>query len=206
VLVWIDNDAVVLAEPEAFDLSTDISLAYRPVMHNRSGSLFDKPPDTFWSRIYEKLELTDDMLFPMVTPADEEKIRAYFHAGMMSLRPHKGVMRRWAEAFRVLCDDGELADMCREDVSKRIFLHQCALTGAVLHAVTRGEMTALNDDYNYPIFFEKQYGARKVFNSIENAVIIRCELSNKKFSDDWDRQLAGPPEKIAWLKERLFKK
>jgi len=205
VLVWIDNDAVVLSEPEEFDLSPDISLAYCLVMHNRSGSLFDQPPDPFWSRIYEKLELTDDMLFPMVTPADKEKIRAYFHAGMLAVRPQKGILSRWAEAFKTLYDDPELVKMCKDDVDKRIFLHQTALTGAVLHQLARDEMTELNGNYNYPIFFEKQYDAKETFNSIENAVVIRCELSAKKIGEDWHRHLAGPPDKIAWLKERLFK-
>jgi len=206
VLVWIDNDAVVLAEPEEFDLPSDISLAYCPVMHNRSGSLFGQPPDPFWRRIYEKLELTDEILFPMVTPADKEEIRAYFHAGMLSLRPQKGILRRWAEAFKILYDDPKLVQMCKDDIDKRIFLHQTALTGAVLHQLARDEMTELSGNYNYPILFEKQYGAKEAFNSIEKAVVIRCELSNKNISDDWHRQLAGPPDKIAWLKKRLFKK
>lgn len=121
VLVWIDNDAVVLSEPEEFDLPPGISLAYRPVMHNRSGSLYDNPPDAFWSRIYEKLALTDEMLFPMVTPADQEKIRAYFHAGMLAVRPHRGVLRSWAEAFTSLCDDPKWFKCAKTMLSREFF-------------------------------------------------------------------------------------
>jgi hypothetical protein len=203
VLVWLDYDTVVLSEPEEFALAPSISLAYTPVMHNRSGSLAANPPDRFWSRIYEKLAITEDMLFPMVTPADNQTIRAYFHCGQMVLRPQKGILRRWAQDFETLYRDPELVGMCRQDEDQRIFLHQAALTGAVLHRLDRSEMVSLSDRYNYPIFFERGYGATRVFDSIEDVRTIRCVVPPEKMGNDWPSRLSGPVEKIAWLKERL---
>ena len=51
ILVWMDEDTIILAEPEDFNLKNGISFAYRPVMHNRSGSLYSEPPGAIWSRI-----------------------------------------------------------------------------------------------------------------------------------------------------------
>lgn len=204
-LVWMDEDTIVLQEPTECELAPGISLAYRPVMHNRSGSLSDAPPDVFWSRIYTLLSLTEEMLFPMVTPADQQKIRAYFHAGLLVVRPEKGILRRWADDFARLYNDSTLVAMCRADVNKRIFLHQTALVGGVLHQVGRAEMLELSDRYNYPIFFEKNFAAARPFNSINDVVTIRWEMAAGSVDPDWDQKLTGPTDRIAWLKKRLFK-
>jgi hypothetical protein len=203
LLIWMDEDTIVLAEPTAFDLEEDISLAYCPVMHNRSGSLYDKPPDAFWSRIYEKLEVADDALFPMVTPADKQKIRAYFHAGLLVVRPERKILRRWAKDFEILYSDTILADMCRADINKKIFLHQTALVGAVLNNLEKDEMKELTGRYNYPIFFEKKYDSEVTFDSIEDIITLRCVIPVKEINPEWYRKLAGPPDKIAWLKKHI---
>jgi len=202
LLVWMDCDTMVLEEPADFVLAPDIDLAFCPVMHNRSGSLYGKPPDDFWSRIYDRLCVTDEMLPPMITPADRQKIRAYIHVGLMIARPEKQTLRRWVDDFEILYNDPELADMCRADSTRRVFLHQTATTGAFKRLRT-DRMRELPDRYNYPIFFEKQYGGVTVFDSIENVVTVRCVVNLKAMGPDWHHQLIGPPDKIAWLKEHL---
>lgn len=202
LLAWLDEDTVVLEEPSDFDLSPEIDLAYVPVMHNRSGSLYDEPADPFWAVIYERLGVTDQMLFPMVTPADNQKIRAYPHCGLLVVRPQQKLLRRWAEDFERLYTDPLLCDMCREDRTKRVFLHQTALTG-LLHLVPQGRMLDLLPRYNYPVFFERRYGATQPFTSLDNIVTTRWVVSLKDIGPDWDQQLSGPAEKIAWLKDHL---
>lgn len=204
VLIWLDTDTIFLMEPSDFNLPENISLAYRTVMHNRAGSLYGQPPDTLWRRIYELTGLTDDMLFPMTTQADRQKIRAYFHCGLIVVRPHKGILRRWAQDFAMLAQDSVVIEQCRADVDKRVFLHQNALTPAVLNILKRDEMVELSDRYNYPLLFEKHYGATAPFNNITDVVSVRIVISSEKVGPEWDRELIGPEDKIAWLKERLF--
>lgn len=202
ILVWLDEDTVVLDEPSDFDLGADFDFGYVPVMHNRSGSLLAQPPDPFWSRIYELLSLTDDVLFPMLTPADKQTIRAYFHVGLIVVRPQKGILRKWVRDFEALYSDRTLADMCRADVNRRIFLHQMALMG-VMSIISRENMLPLSRRYNYPIFFEKQYGGVETFDSIEDVITIRCIVSDEKMGRDWHKGLSGPPDRIHWLKENF---
>jgi len=202
ILVWLDEDTVLLNEPCDFELGPDFDFAYVPVMHNRSGSLMAQPPDAFWSRIYEVLSITDDMLFPMLTPADKETIRAYFHVGLMVVRPRKGILRKWVKDFEILYSDEVLVEMCKGDVNKRIFLHQTALMG-VTSIISRDNMLRLPSTYNYPIFFEKQYGGVVSFNSIDDVITIRCIVSDEKMGQDWHKRLSGPPDRIAWLKENF---
>ncbi|UCG61497.1 MAG: hypothetical protein JSV52_14455 [Candidatus Zixiibacteriota bacterium] len=202
ILIWLDEDTVIIDEPSHFNLSDDVDFAYVPVMHNRSGSLLEKSPDPFWERIYGLLSIDEDMLFPMVTPADKQTIRAYFHCGLIVARPEKGILRRWVKDFEILYNDPSLTEMCQSDANKRIFLHQTALTGALL-LIPRMNMKPLPSRYNYPIFFEKQYGGIETFDSLENIVSVRCVVSRKNMGENWPEKLSGPPDRIAWLKEHF---
>ena len=203
ILIWMDEDTVILQEPEKLILGENIGLAYRPVMHNRSGSLYSEPPDQFWSRIYEKLKITDEMLFPMVTPADNQTIRAYFNAGLLAVRPRYGILRAWGESFKILYTDSVLADMCRSDVERRIFIHQTALVGAVLPRLDRSQMIELPGTYNYPLFFNQMFESSEEFESIDDIVTMRYDVYFRNPDPDWSQKLQGPPEKIAWLTARL---
>lgn len=202
-LVWLDNDTIIIGEPSDLALGAGRSLAYCPVMHNRSGVRYESEPDEFWSRIYRLLGLTDDMLFPMVTPADRQKIKAYFHCGLLAVQPRKGVLHRWLDDFEKLYHDPELIEMCRTNVTNRIFLHQTALTGAVLNVLDRNELFELPERYNYPIFFERQFEAARKFDRIDDVVTVRHVVSEDNLGPDWHRELCGPSEKVAWLYERI---
>jgi hypothetical protein len=206
LLVWMDEDTIVLQEPKDFLLGKGISYAYRPVMHNRSGSLYDEKPNAFWSRIYEKLEIDDEALFPMVTPADRQKIRAYFNAGLLVVRPEEGILRKWGRDFTVLYRDSVLAQMCRDDVTNRIFIHQTALVGAVLNLIDRSEMIELSENYNYPIFFHQQWEAEKAFDSIDDIITLRYDVYFRNPDPEWSNKLKGPAHIVSWLKQRLGKK
>lgn len=205
ILVWMDEDTIVLSEPKDFELEGGIGFAYRPVMHNRSGALYSEPPAPFWSRIYEKLSIDDSLLFPMVTPADRQTIRAYFNAGLLVVRPERRILRRWGEDFTTLYSDSMLADMCDNDIEKKIFIHQTALVGVVLNNLKKEEMTELPDRYNYPIFFHQQYEAEKEFGSIENIVTLRYDVYFRNPDPEWDKKLKGPRHIVKWLQERLGK-
>ncbi|UCE67524.1 MAG: hypothetical protein JSU85_05800 [Candidatus Zixiibacteriota bacterium] len=205
ILVWMDNDTVILSEPTDFELKGGISFAYRPVMHNRSGSLYSEPPGAFWSRIYEKLNIDETALFPMVTPADRQTIRAYFNAGLLVVRPEQRILRRWGEDFTTLYSDSILANMCENDIEKKIFIHQTALVGAVLNNLKKEQMTELSDRYNYPIFFHQQYEAEKEFSSIEDIITLRYDVYFRNPDPEWSKKLQGPSDIVEWLKERLGK-
>jgi hypothetical protein len=205
VLVWMDDDTIVLDEPSELLLRPEISFGYRPVMHNRSGTLYGTKPNVFWSRIYEKLKVDYKNHFAMTTPADNQKIYAYFNAGLLVVRPNKGILQRWLNAFETLYKDSALAKMCRENVEYRIFLHQTALVGAVMNSLERDEMIELSDRYNYPLFFEQMFDASQQFGSIEGIKTLRYDIYFRNPDPEWYKKLKGPADKIDWLKKRLPK-
>ncbi len=205
-LVWLDTDTLFLDEPADLLLGEKLHFACRPIMHNRSGSLHGQPPDPFWGRIYERLSLTDDQLFPMMTPADHQKIRAYFNAGLLAVKPETGILRKWGDDFTTLHTDEVLADMCAKNETHRIFLHQTALVGAVLNTIKRDQMVELNHRYNYPLFFKEMFGGLEDFESIQDIVTIRYENYFRDPKPDWHERLNGPGEKITWIRDHLCEK
>jgi len=205
ILVWLDEDTIILDEPAAFNLDAGISFAYRPVMHNRSGTLYGQPPNDFWARIYDVLNVNHDDLFPMITPADKQTVNTYFNAGLVVVRPEKGILRKWADDFTALYTDSVLVDMCKANIEHRIFLHQTALVGAVLNTLKRGEMVELPDAYNYPLFFEQMFGANQEFGSIEGIKTLRYDVYFRDPDPQWQSKLKGPEEKVSWLAKRLGK-
>jgi D-alanyl-D-alanine carboxypeptidase len=203
ILAWLDEDTVVLSEPCCFLLDEGTSLGYRPVMHRNIGSLLASPPDEFWSRVYDRLSVPEDRLFAMVTPADQVTIRPYFNAGLLVVRPERGILGQWARCFPKLYQDAALVEMCRKDQLKAVFLHQAALVGAVLGKVKREEMLELSPEVNYPLFFQENFQAKKTFNSIEGLVTIRYDVYFRNPRPGWDERLKGPADRITWLKDRL---
>ncbi len=205
ILVWMDEDTVVLKDPDEFILGEGINFGYRPVMHKNIGSFYSDPPDEFWSRVYRKLAVPESAVFPVVTPADGDTIRTYINAGILVVRPERGLLRKWADCFPVLYQDSVFVKMAEEDVKKRIFLHQAALAGAILVHLKKEEMIEFSDLINYPIFFGEMFGATKDFHSLDEAVTLRYDVYFRNPAADWSQQLKGAPEIISWLKERLDK-
>ncbi len=203
ILVWMDEDTVVLKEPRDLLLVQGKSLGYRPVMHQNIGSLYSERPDAFWRRVYEKLSVPESAVFPMKTVADGKTIRPYFNAGLLAVRPERGLLKKWAEAFAALYRDPVLVDICGKNERARIFLHQAALSGAIMKNLGRGEMAPLPDSYNYPIFFEETYGADKAFDTLDGVVTLRYDVYFRNPAPDWSAKLKGPAATVSWLEMRL---
>jgi hypothetical protein len=204
ILVFLNYDSVFLDEPDEFNLPTGKKLGYRPVMHKNVGLLFSEPLDSFWTQIYKIMAVDESVLFLMVTPADGDTIRPYFNAGLLVVRPDTEILGKWAEYYEKLYSDTLLRKMCEMDVRKRIFLHQTALTGAILNHLSRDEIIEFSNRFNYPVFFREQFGAKKDFHDITNVITFRHESYFKNPDPDWEKKLTGPPEKIDWIKEHLM--
>lgn len=203
VLAWMDEDTVVLQPPEGLALPRVKVMGYRPVMHNRSGSAMNEEPNAFWARVYELSELRDDQLYPMMTVGDKVTIRPYFNAGLLAVRPEVGVLRRWPSVFEILYEDTAVVTMCQQEQKWRVFLHQAALVGAVLGLADRDRLVELDDRYNYPLFFDRQWSSQGQFDDIGDVITLRYDTYFQNPDPDWSSRLTGRPEIIEWLVERF---
>ncbi len=203
ILARLDTDTIIIQEPDEYILPEGKSLGYRPVFHRNINPLYWEPLDVYWARAYQTMGIQESTVFPMVTPADGDTIRPYFQAGCIVVRPERNILRKWAGMFTVLYQDSVIKELCKQDQRKRIFTFQVALTGAILNNLDRSEMVQFSNRINYPIFFREMFGAKKDFHDITNAVTIRYEHFFINPPADWDKQLNGPEDRIAWIKEQF---
>jgi len=203
ILVFLNHDTVILQEPGEFSMTAGKKFGYRPVMHKNVGLLWSEPLDSFWMQIYDVNGIDENTLFPMITPADMDTIRPYFNAGLLVVRPEERILRNWEYYFIQLCEDTLLHSMCEKDFSKRLFLHQTALTAAVLNHLDPDETLLFSDKINYPVFFKEMFGAKKEFIDITEAITIRHESYFRNPDPEWNKKLIGPPDKVDWIKYNL---
>lgn len=197
ILAWLDPDNVIVRGPEAFNLRPGISLGCRPVMMKLIGSDYSRPPDGFWDRIYRLSSVGQDRIFPVTTAVDRQQVRAYFNAGLLVVRPERGILRKWTEFYQRLYADPYLQEECVREVRKRIFLHQTALAAAVLATLTRDEVADLGDSYNYPVFMPEGYSAAGILETPDQAVTIRHDGMMYRDSEWRDKLPKGAI--IEWL-------
>ncbi|MDQ7798378.1 MAG: hypothetical protein RDU76_05475 [Candidatus Edwardsbacteria bacterium] len=202
ILAWLDADNIIAQEPKDFILKDGICFGWRPVMLKLIGSAYNEPPDEFWSRLYVKLSVKPKAIFPVTTPVDSAQIRAYFNAGILIVRPERGILRKWPVSYEKLYSDPFYRGECKKDVKKRIFLHQTALAGAVLNMLSRDEMACLDDRYNYPFFFFDKYPVEKQFKSLDDAITIRHD--GIMYQDkEWKEKMKDTSKIAEWIKQEF---
>ena len=150
-LVWLNPNSMILNEPAEFLLSDKIKFGYRPVHHTLIGSLFDFPPNEFWSLIYDNCDVSYDSFFPMKTHVDNMVIRPYFNAGCHVTRPITGLLKLWEEKFFEIYQKDIVKQFYKQDNRYRVFLHQAVLTGIILSNLKKEEIFEFSPNYNYPI-------------------------------------------------------
>lgn len=201
ILAWMDTDTFIFQEPRGLALPAGVSLGCTPVFHQRIGSLYGEPADAFWSRIYETLAVPAEAIFPVVTPVDNRTLRGYFNAGLLVVRPERGLLRAWPEALRALYEDSLLAAACRQDRVKWIFLHQTALAALICRELRREEVLLYPYGINYPLNLHESYPAEHRPARLDDLVTCRHE----HFFDDpaWVRKAGASTALAGWLRERF---
>ncbi len=174
-LAWVDSNTIVLQEPGDFLLQHEKSLGFRPVHHTLVGSRYDEPLDPFWTLVYRSCGVPEDRVFPMTAHVDGVRIRPYFNAGLLVVRPERGLFQAWYDRFFQVYQSPEFQGFYRRDGRYTIFAHQAILTGVLLSALTRDEMQELPPTYNYPLhlFEEDVTGGRPA--RLEELVTCRHE-------------------------------
>ena len=200
ILAWLDPDMIFVKEPSEFILKNDFDLGYRPVQLVNISSVYEKPLDDYWDRIFLLIGVPESAIFPMTTTVDNVVIRPHFNAGMIVVRPAKGILRRWSENFKTLAYDSALADMCKYDKLRNIYLHQAALAATILSTVAKDRMYDLPSTYNYAVFLTEKMANKEAILSLDNVVMFRH--GQHYTSIEKLENYAGSTAIFSWLKNR----
>ena len=156
-LVWLDTDSLVIQEPTALVLAAEKQVGYRPVDHTLIGLLWDTPLDNFWELVYRRCGVPAARPFPMTASVDEKRIRPYFNAGMLVVRPGNQLLNNWCNHFTRLYQDPAFTPFYEQHVLYRIFMHQAILTGTILAQFEQNALQQLPHLVNYPLHMHGTY-------------------------------------------------
>jgi hypothetical protein len=156
VLAWLDSDNIVIREPKAFVLPPGKVLGYRPVMLKNISSMYDRPVDGFWKLVYDGCGTTPDRIFPMTATVDRAKIRAHFNAGLLLVRPERGLLRAWRANFEKLYRQEAFRPYYDQNPLYAAFFHQAALAGTVLSLLIKSDLVEIPEEYNYPLMLRER--------------------------------------------------
>ncbi|UCD06150.1 MAG: hypothetical protein JSV98_02680 [candidate division WOR-3 bacterium] len=200
ILVWLSSNTIILKEPGDFLLADDRDLGYRPVHHTNIGSIYDEPIDAFWSSVYEHCEVPEDRIFPMKTHVDNNITRPYFNAGMLVLRPQRGLFSAWRDKFFRVYRAPEYAELYENDERYAIFIHQALLSGIILSNFGPDEIQELPPNYNYPLHLYKEDVTSHRPLSIDELIIVRHEGFNR--IPEWIDKIPGGEQFKHWFADR----
>ncbi|MFX1417662.1 MAG: flavin reductase family protein [Promethearchaeota archaeon] len=151
LLAWLGSNTIIFNEPKHFLLDNDKNLGYRPVHHTNIGSFYDESIDPFWDLVYQKCNISKEQIFPMKTHVDHNKLRPYFNAGCLIIRPENGLLQSWWNTYKELHNEKCIKDYYNKNYIYAIFIHQVILSGVILSTMERSELFELPFDYNYPL-------------------------------------------------------
>jgi hypothetical protein len=174
-LAWVDSNTIVLQEPGDFLLQDDKSLGFRPVHHTLVGSRYDEPLDPFWRLVYGCCGVPEDHVFPMTAHVDGVRIRPYYNAGLLIVRPEKGLLQAWYDRFFRVYQSPEFQEFYEQDGRYPIFAHQAILTGVLLSALAPDEVQELPPTYNYPLHLYEEDVTDSRPGRLEELVTCRHE-------------------------------
>lgn len=175
-LAFMATDTLVLQAPYEFLLSGGKSLGCCPVHLKLLGSRYDEPVDDFWKLIYHHCHVNPDRVFAMQSVVDEQSMRAYFNAGLLVVRPERGILRTWQIAFDELYRLPEFQAFYQQQELYAIFMHQMVLAGSVLGVLQPEECQIFPREVNYPMHLHGQVAmARRPANLGQ---LVTCRYEN----------------------------
>ncbi len=201
ILVWMDTDSMVINEPFALTLEEGKVLGFRPVDHRLIGSLYEEPIDAFWKLVFECCQVEEARYFPITTSVDQQKIRPYFNAGMLVVRPEGGLLRSWRDNFDQTYQLEALRPFFNANRLYRIFFHQAILAGTILSTLKGQELQELPHLVNYPLHMHAGYPASLRPANIND--LITCRYDTALDNADWQNILPILEPLKSWLADQL---
>lgn len=174
-LAWLAPDTLILQPPTGLLLPSGKSLGACPVHLKLLGSGFNDPIDDYWGLVYRHCQVDTSQIFSMRTVVDEQLVRAYFNAGLLVVRPERGLLRAWQSRFEKLADLPEFRAFYAQNELYEIFIHQAILAGSILALLKAEEYQPLPFEMNYPLHLHTRVAPFHRPTSLDELITCRYE-------------------------------
>jgi len=201
-IAWLNPNTIVLQEPRDFLLHDTKTLGFKPVHHILLGSRYNEPLDSFWTLIYSYCKVPENRVVPMMTQVEGEKIRPYINSGLLVIRPERGLLSAWRDAFLEAYQEPEFREFYQQDERYVIFIHQAMLSGVILSMLPTEEMQELPQTYNYPLHLHAEDITGTRPSGLEELVTVRHEGFYK--DSNWSKKMLAGELIKQWIADRLL--
>jgi hypothetical protein len=116
-----------------------------------------------------------EQIFPMKTIVDEKLVRAYFNAGLLVVRPERGLLRNWQADFDNLYCLPEFEAIYGLNDLYEIFMHQAVLAGSILSSLRQDDFQQLPFEMNYPLHLHTRVTASHKPINLSQLITCRYE-------------------------------
>lgn len=183
LLIWFDRDSLVLGDLSALALPGGKTLGFRPVNARNIGRGAEMPLDPFWARAYELGGLDPETAGVTSTYMEAAPLHFYIAAGIVAVRPERGVLRKWAELSTRYATDSVIPALCRKNASLLLFMHQAALSVAAASLVPEAERLEYPPNVMYPLNFWSTDDEGRRPRSIDAVLTLRYDMTLE--GEDW---------------------
>lgn len=183
-LAFMAADTLVLQAPYEFLLRAGKSLGGCPVHLKLLGSAYNEPVDDFWKLIYHHCGVNPEQVFPMQTIVDEQMVRAYINAGLLVVRPERGLLRAWQANFDALYRLPEFEAFYQKHELYELFMHQVVLAGTFLSLLKEDEFQGFPFMMNYPLHLHAQVRTFRRPINLNQLITCRYEDFDETFKVD----------------------
>ena len=175
LLAWLDSDTLVLQEPRALLFGSEQALACCPIHHLRIGPSYDAPLDPFWRLVYDACAAPEERAFLMQTAVGGDRIRPHINAGLLVVRPERGLLTAWRDTFDRVYRKRAFEQFYKQNARYRIFVHQAILSGTALSLLTPQEFLVLPGSYNYPLHLHADFPPDRAAASLNGLMTCRYD-------------------------------
>ena len=194
-LIYTDTETLVLNDPSLMALYKTKKLGIRPVDIRHIGPLWDAPLDEFWTNIYSLLRVDDKNVFPVISTVDSMKLRAYFNACLITVKPEAGLLQKWSANLARLRDNPVWIPFFAKDEKYRVFLHQAILAGTLLHELREDEIEVYPVQVNFPLFAYPRHPHKPAWIND----LVTCRLDLLGTDECWKTWLPMQEPVRSWL-------
>jgi hypothetical protein len=201
LLAWHDRTGFIHHTPFDFNLIDDIAVGFRPTDIANIGALYNQPIPPFWQTVMDHFHLHEDDFPPITTAIDRKKLHLYVNAGLLVVRPEKKLLQTWATFFQETYNLQKFKSFYQENQAYAIFMHQAALSAAMIKRTNFKERAILPNTYLFSVdnFFDYTEELRP--GTLD-------QVTTGRFHDffalpDWQVKIIASPKLIDWFKTQL---
>lgn len=200
ILVFLDSDKCVFAEPTEFLLPSNYNIGLRVEYGRGIGSTGTEDiQDEYWQQLYQVVGVKQEKFVD--TPIGNKRIRAYWNSGMVAVRRSAGIFTAWKDNFEQVMEAAIVP-------KQGDYMIEQSTLSATVSALEEAVFTFSNS-YSYPLPLHNRLSPEFKLASFDE--IVSIHYFGLFYYRTWQKELNKlkgmnqTSSKYRWLCETILK-